>query len=153
MFTRKGQSILEYSILLAVVIAVLLIMQAFVKRGYQGSLKSSADKMGEQFSASSTTIKERQDMVGNQDVVTEVGTSAAVMGQFTGQLPVALQATTLTGTLDQSTPTYSLNTRTGGVVSTRTETKTDSAQQEKARLDEYANTSGSNFTDPDLPAD
>ncbi len=152
MFTRKGQSILEYSILLAVVIAVLLIMQAFVKRGYQGSLKSSADKMGEQFSASSTTILERQDMEGNQDVVTEVGTTSAVMGQYDGQLPAALQNTTLTGTLD-NTNTYSLNTRTGGVVSTRTESKTDSAQQEKARLKDYANVEKSVFVDADLPAD
>ena len=134
MFTRKGQSILEYSILLAVVIAVLLIMQAFIKRGYQGSLKSSADKMGDQFSASSTTIKEKQEMEGNQDVVTEVGTSAAVMGQFAGQMPTGVA---LTGTLDQGTPTYSLNTRIGGVVSAKTEQKTASAAQEKARLADY----------------
>ena len=152
MFTRKGQSILEYSILLAVVIAVLLIMQAFVKRGYQGSLKASADKMGEQFSANSTTILDRQNMAGDQDVVTEVGTTADIMGQFTGQLPTALQATTLVGTLDQDNPTYSLNTRAGGVVSARTETKTDSAAEEKARLADYQTTVVSDFTDPDLPA-
>lgn len=150
MFTRKGQSILEYSILLAVVIAVLLIMQAFVKRGYQGSLKASADKMGEQFSASSTTIKEKREMTGDQDVVTEVGTTSDVMGQFSSAIPTGV---TLTGTLDQSVPVYSLNTRTGGVVAATTESKTASAQQEKARLNDYQNDSVTNFTDSDLPAD
>jgi hypothetical protein len=150
MFTRKGQSILEYSILLAVVIAVLLIMQAFVKRGYQGNLKASADKMGEQFSASSTTIKEKREMTGDQDVITEVGTSSDVMGQFSSVIPTGV---TLKGTLDQSTPVYSLNTRTGGVVAATTESKTASAQQEKARLNDYKNESVTDYTDPDLPAD
>jgi hypothetical protein len=148
MFTRKGQSILEYSILLAVVIAVLLIMQAFIKRGYQGSLKTSADKMGEQFSANSTTIKEKQEMTGNQDVVTEVGTNAAVMGQFSSVMPTGV---TVKGTLDQGVPAYSLNTRIGGVVAATTEQKTSSASQEKARLADYQTDTVTNFTDPDLP--
>jgi len=150
MFTRKGQSILEYSILLAVVIAVLLIMQSFVKRGYQGSLKSSADKMGEQFSASSTTIKEKQEMAGAKNVVTEVATTDAVMGQFTNQMPAALTPA-MTGTLDNAN-TYSLNTATGGVVTATTEQKTDSASLEKARLADYATDEKTTFTDPELPA-
>ncbi|MCX5705561.1 MAG: hypothetical protein NTZ92_05865 [Candidatus Omnitrophica bacterium] len=148
MFTRKGQSILEYSILLAVVIAVLLIMQAFVKRGYQGSLKASADKMGEQFSASSTTIKEKQEMKGDQDVITEVGTTGDVMGQFSSVIPTGV---TIKGTLDQAEPAYSLNTRTGGIIASTTESKTASAQQEKARLEDYKDDSVTDFTDPDLP--
>jgi len=151
MFTRKGQSILEYSILLAVVIAVLLIMQSFVKRGYQGSLKSSADKMGEQFSASSTTIKEKQEMAGAKNVVTEVATTDAVMGQFTNQMPAALTPA-MTGTLDNAN-TYSLNTATGGVVTATTEQKTDSASLEKARLADYTAEEKTTFTDPELPAD
>lgn len=147
MFKRKGQSILEYAILLAVVIAVLLIMQAFVKRGYQGSLKSSADRMGEQFSASGTTTKEEQTMLGDQNVVTEVGTTAAVMDQFKSQIPsgVAVQ-----GTVDKGA--YSLNTREGGIVTATTQSKTEAASQEKARLTDYStDTVGGNFTDPDLP--
>lgn len=146
MFTRKGQSILEYAILLAVVIAVLLIMQAFVKRGYQGSLKSSSDKMGEQFSASGTTIKEEQTMTDNQDIVTEVGTSKAMIGQFA--LPEGVSS--VKGTLDQSTPVYSLNTRTGGKVVAETKQKTDSASEEKARKDEMpASATVNNFVNPD----
>lgn len=141
MFTRKGQSILEYSILLAVVIAVLLIMQAFVKRGYQGSLKASSDKMGEQFSASGTTIKEEQTMTGNQNIVTEVGTTTDVMGQFSGEIPdVNVQGTLAKGA-------YSLNTREGGNVASITEQRTESAKDEKARVGDYTSTVQDNYSD------
>ena len=150
MFTRKGQSILEYAILLAVVIAVLLIMQSFVKRGYQGSLKTSADRMGEQFSASSTTIKEQQKMAGDQDVTTEVGTNKTLMDQFTGVVPASMAGVQVKGTLDQTIPTYSLNTRIGGVVSSTTEQKTASAQVEKARLSDYASDTVTNYTNEDM---
>lgn len=147
MFKRRGQSILEYSMLLAVVIAVLLIMQAFVKRGYQGSLKSSSEKMGEQFSADGTTIKEEQKMTGDQDIVTEVGTTTDIMNQFSGQVPEDVE---VQGTLDKGT--YSLNTRSGGTVTAETQSKTESAKRESARLDEYQDEDlGDNFTDDDLP--
>lgn len=146
MFMRKGQSILEYSILLAVVIAVLLIMQAFVKRGYQGSLKSSSEKMGEQFSASGTTIKEEQAMAGDQKIITEVGTTTDMMGQFVDKIPSDV---VVSGTLAKGA--YSLNTRQGGVVTATTQHNTASASQEKARLGDYAQDTVTNFTDPDLP--
>jgi len=146
MFTRKGQSILEYAILLAVVIAVLLIMQAFVKRGYQGSLKTSSDKMGEQFSASGTTIKDERTMADPQDIVTEVGTTTSMMGQFT--LPEGVP--TARGTLDQGVPVYSLNTRTAGNVVSETKQRTDSAAEEKARMSEMPESATvTDFTNPD----
>ena len=49
MFNRKGQSTLEYALIIAVVVGGLLLMQHYVKRGYSGRLKSAADEMGEQF--------------------------------------------------------------------------------------------------------
>lgn len=49
MLGRRGQSTLEYALIIAVVIAGLLMMQYYVKRGYSGKLRSSADDMGEQF--------------------------------------------------------------------------------------------------------
>lgn len=145
MFTRKGQSILEYAILLAVVIAVLLIMQSFVKRGYQGSLKRSADSMGEQFSASGTTIKEEQKMVGAQTIVTEVATTPTMMTTFSNQLADPI---TVTGTTERGA--YSLNTRQGGVVTAESQSKTDAASQEKVRLSDYSTTSQINYDDPAL---
>lgn len=46
---NKGQSALEYAILLAVVVAVLVIMNVYIKRGVQGRFKESSDDIGEQF--------------------------------------------------------------------------------------------------------
>jgi hypothetical protein len=49
MSRRKGQSTLEYAIIIAVVVGGLMVMQHYVKRGYQGRLKSASDDMGQQF--------------------------------------------------------------------------------------------------------
>lgn len=46
---RKGQSLLEYSILMIIIIAAFLTMQAYIKRGFQGRWKQSVDDMGEQY--------------------------------------------------------------------------------------------------------
>lgn len=47
--SKKGQSILEYGLLLAIVVAVLVAIQLYVKRSVQGRFKQSADQIGEQF--------------------------------------------------------------------------------------------------------
>ena len=51
----KGQSTLEYAIIIMVVIAALLTMNAYMKRGLQGKLRDASDQIGEQFSAQTTT--------------------------------------------------------------------------------------------------
>jgi hypothetical protein len=43
---KKGQSTLEYAILIAVVVAALLGMQTYFKRGVSARAKSSADDVG-----------------------------------------------------------------------------------------------------------
>ena len=47
---RKAQSTLEYGVVIAVVVAALVAMQAYVKRGLQGKIKESTDQIGEQYS-------------------------------------------------------------------------------------------------------
>ncbi len=47
---RQGQSVLEYAILMVIVIAALLSLQVYIKRGIQGRLKSSADEIGDGYS-------------------------------------------------------------------------------------------------------
>lgn len=46
---KKGQSILEYSVMLACIIAALVGMQIYVKRGISGGLRNSADMIGKQY--------------------------------------------------------------------------------------------------------
>lgn len=51
---RNGQSTLEYAVLIGVIVAGLVGMQVYIKRGFQGKLKESADSMGSQFSPGET---------------------------------------------------------------------------------------------------
>ncbi len=142
MFRRKtkGQSVLEYAILFAVVVAALMVMQILVKRGFMGGLKESADKMGEQYSAANTAIEQKRSLRDNQVVKTEVMTTSKI-GDF---IPSGFTAT-VTGTVDKDT--YSLEDRSG---KSTTETKqvTDSAKEEKTRWSEYQSETHDNFEAP-----
>ncbi|RJP27418.1 MAG: class III signal peptide-containing protein [Candidatus Omnitrophota bacterium] len=48
---KRGQSTLEYALIIAVIIAALIAMQTYFKRGLQGRLKQASDDVGEQFSS------------------------------------------------------------------------------------------------------
>ncbi len=52
---KNGQSTLEYAVLIVVIIAALVAMQVYLKRGVQGKLRESADQIGTQFSPGQTT--------------------------------------------------------------------------------------------------
>ncbi len=52
----KGQSTMEYAILIIIIIAALLSIQMYIKRSVQGGLKSSSDDIGEQFSPGNTNL-------------------------------------------------------------------------------------------------
>jgi len=53
---RKGQSTLEYAVIIAVVVGALLAMQIYMKRGVQGRLRGAADDIGKQFDAGLTSV-------------------------------------------------------------------------------------------------
>jgi hypothetical protein len=55
MIKRKGQNLIEYCVFICCLVAALIAMQVYVKRGIQGRLRQSADDVGEQFDANSTT--------------------------------------------------------------------------------------------------
>jgi Flp pilus assembly pilin Flp len=46
---RRGQALIEYSIMFAVVVIVIVAIQLYFKRAVQGRWKSSSDQIGEQF--------------------------------------------------------------------------------------------------------
>ncbi len=52
----QGQSALEYSVLIAVVIAALVGMQIYMKHSYEGKLRSSIDEVGKQSDVSGLVI-------------------------------------------------------------------------------------------------
>jgi Flp pilus assembly pilin Flp len=47
---HKGQTTLEYAILIVIIIGALLTLQVYIKRGVQGRFKSATDDIGEQYS-------------------------------------------------------------------------------------------------------
>ncbi|MDO8661643.1 MAG: hypothetical protein Q7K98_00260 [Candidatus Omnitrophota bacterium] len=51
----RGQSTLEYVILAGFVVAALIAMGVYMKRGFQGRLRESTDQVGQQYSAEHTT--------------------------------------------------------------------------------------------------
>ncbi len=52
---RKGQSTLEFTVLIIIIIGALLSIQVYIKRAVQGSLKSAADDVSdEQYSPGNT---------------------------------------------------------------------------------------------------
>lgn len=53
---KRGQSTLEYAILVIIIIGALLSIQVYIKRGLQGRLKGAADDIGDQFSPGNTNM-------------------------------------------------------------------------------------------------
>ena len=51
---KRGQSTLEYAVLMIVIIAALISIQTYIKRGVQGRLKSASDDIGDQYSPGNT---------------------------------------------------------------------------------------------------
>lgn len=45
----RGQSTLEYALVIAAIVGALIMMQVYLKRGVGGRIKASADDIGEQF--------------------------------------------------------------------------------------------------------
>jgi len=52
---KKGMSVLEYAMFVAVLVAALLSMQMYMKRGLQGKFRQAADEIGEQYDPETTT--------------------------------------------------------------------------------------------------
>jgi len=51
---KRGQSTLEYAVLVVIIIGALLTVQTYIKRGVQGRLKTAADDIGDQYSVGNT---------------------------------------------------------------------------------------------------
>ena len=74
---HKGQSTLEYAMIIAVVVAALLAMNIYMKRGVQGKLRESIDSVGEQYDAGEVTSKYTTEQKGDLITKEEFGTAEA----------------------------------------------------------------------------
>lgn len=53
---KRGQSTLEYAVLIIIIIGALLSIQVYIKRGIQGRLKQATDDIGKQYSDGNTKV-------------------------------------------------------------------------------------------------
>ncbi len=67
---KKGQSTLEYAVLIVIVIGALLSLQVYIKRGIGGRFKSASDDIGDQFS------------IGNMNYVHRTSTTSSTRETF-----------------------------------------------------------------------
>ena len=63
---KKGQTTLEYAVLIIIIIGALLSIQVYIKRGIQGRLKSATDDIGDQFSPGNTIVNHITETTANE---------------------------------------------------------------------------------------
>ncbi len=63
---KRGQSTLEYAVLIIVIIGALISIQVYIKRGVQGRLKDSSDQIGDQFSPGNTNVIVAEKVTSNE---------------------------------------------------------------------------------------
>jgi hypothetical protein len=75
----KGQSTLEYAVLIIIVIGALLSIQVYIKRGVQGRLKSATDDIGDQYSPGNTNVHMLTHTVSNTQDTFRSGITNSVL--------------------------------------------------------------------------
>jgi cytoskeletal protein RodZ len=75
----KGQSTLEYAVLIIIVIGALLSIQVYIKRGVQGRLKSATDDIGDQYSPGNTNVFSVTSTVSNTTDTFKYGKSTSTL--------------------------------------------------------------------------
>jgi len=81
----KGQSTLEYAMIIAVVVGALIAMQIYMKRGMEGRMRQSADEIGKQFEADATKVVSTQTRKGKTVETTVAGQTTATTAAGAGQ--------------------------------------------------------------------
>ena len=70
---EQGQSVLEYSVLIAVVVLVIVGGQIYFKRSLQGRWKDTAEQFGEQFTTAQTYTTEMRQQSVREEVTGTTG--------------------------------------------------------------------------------
>src|SRR5437016_3286784 len=78
---KRGQSTLEYAVLIVVIIGALLTIQVYIKRGVQGRLKSAADDIGDQYSEGNTNVIKTTNRTSNTEETFDKGNAGTKMLQ------------------------------------------------------------------------
>lgn len=90
---KKAQSTLEYAVIIAVVVAALISMQIYFKRGLQGKIRQASDDIGEQFSPSTTTSNYDTNVVSNTHETVQGGVSTVSIAGENSQTRTGSEST------------------------------------------------------------
>jgi hypothetical protein len=86
---RRGQSILEFSLVICALVAAFIGMQIYMKRGMQGRLRSLADEMGQQYdpgSAQSNIVTTQTGTATTTSTTTTVGSGSETTTETTSDM-------------------------------------------------------------------
>jgi len=87
---KKAQSVLEYSLLIAVIVGVALTMQVYIKRSMQGQIQLAGDQVGDQYVVADTKNHELYKSEASTTEVTAPGwghptTITGVRGSYSAE--------------------------------------------------------------------
>jgi Flp pilus assembly pilin Flp len=100
MQSRKGQTILEYTVIIIIILGVMITMKNYIKRGVQGRWKATTDDFGDQYDPQHVNSNiVYATLVNATSVVAVVNgkDSAGDQGQWTNRLDTSDAVETKTG--------------------------------------------------------
>ena len=100
MRNRKGQTILEYTVIVIIILGVMIDMKDYIKRGIQGRWKSATDDFGDQYDPQyvNSNIVFATQVNSISTITVENGTGASgLQGQWTNRLDTSNAVETKAG--------------------------------------------------------
>lgn len=103
---KKGQSIIEYAVLIIIVMIVFFVMRNYISRGMQGRWKSSIDDVGEQYDPRDTNayLVHTYESMSNSQVYTVPGEVQGKIGFWTNRVDQQMSTETKRGVTVVGTP-------------------------------------------------
>ena len=80
---KKGQSIIEYAVMITIILAAFLAVGYYFKRGLQGRWKGVVDDMGDQYDPSRAVTAVRHLIISNTD--TRISVEHGAQGSWTSR--------------------------------------------------------------------
>lgn len=96
---RTGQSMLEYSILVVIILAAFLTMQVYMKRGISGRWQSAFDDIGDQYDPRKTNGLLRHSMNGSSSTIVSMINAGSLNGYYTMRDDTSQMTETKQGTV------------------------------------------------------
>jgi len=87
---KRAQSVLEYSLLIAIIVGAAIVMQFYIRRGMQGQVQLSGDQVGDQYVVADTKNHELYKSEASTTEVTAPGwghptTITGVTGSYSAE--------------------------------------------------------------------